>query len=114
MWMAKFFFIEWLLEFLISQPDFVFEWDDGNSYKSLEKHGIENDLVESSFNDLNLLALGEQYQPPAPEARYGILGKAINGDILFVCFTIRQGKIRPISSRISNQRERGFYEKKIR
>ncbi len=66
------------------------------------------------FNDSNFLALGEQYQPSAPEARYGILGKATKGHILFVCFTIRQGKIRPISSRIANQRERGFYEKKIR
>lgn len=112
--MAKFLYIEWLLEFLISQPDFVFEWDDGNSSKSFEKHGINNDLVESIFNDPNLLALGEQFHPPVNEARYGILGQAINGEVLFVCFTIREGKLRPISSRVANQKERGLYDKEIR
>ncbi len=112
--MAKFLYIEWLVEFLISQIDFIFEWDDGNSSKSLEKHGVENELVESIFHDSNLLALGEQFQPPVNEPRYGIIGKAVNGDVLFVCFTIRDGKIRPISSRVAKNKERGFYEKEIR
>lgn len=112
--MAKFLYIEWLLEFLLSQTDFIFEWDDGNSSKSLEKHGIDNDFVESTFNDSNLMALGEQFQPIVNEARYGILGRALNGEVLFVCFTIREGRIRPISSRIANQKERGLYDKEIR
>lgn len=111
--MAKFIYIEWLLEFLISRSDFIFEWDDGNSSKSAEKHGVDNDLVESMFNDSNLLALCEQFQPHVNEARYGIVGKAIDEEILFVCFTIREGKIRPISSRIANQKERGLYDKEI-
>ena len=111
--MAKFLYIEWLLEFLISQTDFIFEWDDGNSTKSLEKHGIDNDLVESIFYDPNLLALGEQFQPTVNEARYGILGKAADKEVLFVCFTIREGKIRPISSRVANQKERGLYGKEV-
>ncbi len=37
--MAKFLYIEWLLEFLISRADFIFDWDDGNSSKILEEHG---------------------------------------------------------------------------
>jgi uncharacterized DUF497 family protein len=111
--MAKFLYVEWLLDFLLSQTDFIFEWDDGNSSKSLEKHGVDNDLVESIFSDSNLLALGEQFQPPVSEARYGVLGRAIKGELLFVCFTIREGRIRPISSRIANQKERGLYGKEI-
>ncbi len=75
---------------------------------------MENEIVESIFHDSNLLAIGEQFQPPVNEARYGILGKAVNGDILFVCFTIWDGKIRPISSRVAKNKERGFYEKEIR
>ena len=112
--MAKFRFIFWLLEFLQSQTEFIFEWDDGNSSKSSEKHGVDNAIVESVFDDNNLLALGEQYQPANSEARYGLIGRALDGDILFVCFTIREGKIRPISSRFANQKERGLYDKEIR
>lgn len=112
--MAKFKFIVWLYDFLVFQHEFLFEWDDGNSSKSLVKHGIECDLVESVFRDPSLLVLGEQIQPYVSEARYGIIGKAHDGSILFICFTIRKKKIRPISSRVVNQKERGLYGKEIR
>jgi uncharacterized DUF497 family protein len=111
--MAKFRFVFWLLEFLQTQHVFEYEWDDGNSIKSILKHGVENEMVESIFMDDNLLALGEQYQPKVFEARYGVLGKTTSGDILFVCFTIRGNRIRPISSRYANLREREIYEKEI-
>ena len=58
--MAKFEFVYWLLEYLLSQEQFVFEWDEGNSYKSEDKHGVTVDEIESCFYDLDLLALGEQ------------------------------------------------------
>jgi len=112
--MAKFQYIEWLIEYLFSQVVFVFEWDDGNSSKIFEKHGIENEMVESAFYDLQLLVLGKQYQPIANEDRYGIIGKATNGDILFICFTFRGNKVRPISSRFANLKERRLYEQEIR
>ena len=86
----------------------------GNLVKSSEKHGIENTLVESVFKDEDILALGEQYQPSVNEIRYGVIGKASDGAILFVVFTIRRGKIRPISSRMANQKEKDVYGKKIR
>ncbi len=112
--MAKFRYIEWLVEFLLSQTDFIFEWDEGNSSKSAEKHGVESDEIETAFNDNNLLALGEQYQPEVDEVRYGILGKSITNEILFICFTLRDGKVRPISSRVANKKERSTYGKEIR
>ncbi len=111
--MAKFRFVFWLLEFLQSHNVFEYDWDDGNSIKSIQKHGVENEMVESIFMDKKLLALGEQYQPKVNEARYGVLGKTTSGDILFVCFTIRGNRIRPISSRFANLREREIYEKEI-
>jgi uncharacterized DUF497 family protein len=111
--MAKFRFVFWLLEFLQSHRVFEFEWDDGNSFKSIQKHGVDNEMVESIFSDENLLALGEQYQPLIKETRYGLLGKTTSGDILFVCFTMRGKRIRPISSRFANLREREIYEKEI-
>jgi uncharacterized DUF497 family protein len=111
--MAKFRFVLWLLEFLQSHAEFIFDWDEGNSTKSASKHGVDNHMVESSFRDTNLLALGEQYQPKVDESRYGMIGRAETGQILFVCFTIRENRIRPISSRSVNQIEKELYEKAI-
>jgi uncharacterized DUF497 family protein len=112
-YMAKFRFVFWLFEFLQTHRVLNFEWDDGNSLKSIQKHGLDNEMVESIFLDENLLALGEQYQPQVNEARYGILGKTKSGEILFVCFTMRWNRIRPISSRHANLKERDLYEKEI-
>ncbi|MCK5072841.1 MAG: BrnT family toxin [Bacteriovoracaceae bacterium] len=108
--MAKFKFIYWLLEFLQSQSDFIFDWDEGNMVKSKEKHGVTIQMVESCFLDNNLLALGEQYHPSVDEERYGMVGKANTNEVIFICFTIREGKIRPISARFANKKERGIYE----
>jgi hypothetical protein len=38
--MAKFRFIEWLVDWILEQESFVFEWDHGNLTKNLQKHGI--------------------------------------------------------------------------
>ena len=109
--LAKFKFVYWLVEFLFSQERFFFEWDDGNSTKNEDKHNLTIEEIESVFEDNNILALGEQYQPViASEYRYGVLGKSFNDSVLFVCFTIREGKIRPISVRPANKKERSIYE----
>ncbi len=106
--MAKFHFIYWLVEYLQSQTDFLFDWDEGNLSKSQDKHSVTVDMIESCFSDDQLLALGEQYSPPCNEDRYGMIGKTCNGVICFICFTIREGKIRPISARLANQKERSI------
>lgn len=111
--MAKFRFVSWLFDYINSRSSIIFEWDDANCTKSLSKHGVDNDMVESVFHDRNLLALGEQYQPITHEVRYGIIGKSYTGEIIFICFTIREQKIRPISSRFANQKERRLYEKEV-
>ena len=108
--LAKFKYIYWLVEFLLSERVFLFDWDDGNSGKSEDKHGVTIEMVESSFEDSNLLALGEQYQPVVNEDRYGIIAKSICGELLFVCFTIRDAKLRPISARPANKKERSIYD----
>lgn len=107
--LAKFKFIHWLVEFLLSDEDFIFDWDEGNSTKNEEKHSITIKMVESAFQDSSLLALGEQYQPSVDEARYGFIAKCRTGEILFICFTLRSGKIRPISARVANKNERNTY-----
>ena len=45
------------------------------------------------------------------EKRYILLGKAKSGKMLFIVFTIRKEKIRIISSRPLNRKEKRLYEK---
>lgn len=108
--LAKFRYVYWLVEFLLSSECFSFDWDEANSTKSEEKHGVTVDMIESAFDDNKLLALGEQYQPVVKEGRYGVIGKCVTGETLFICFTLRAGKIRAISARPANKRERSVYD----
>jgi uncharacterized protein len=107
---AKFKFIYWLVEFLSSNEEFIFDWNDGNSLKSKKKHDVTTDMIESAFGDNSLLALGEQYQPMVNEERYGVIAQSLSGPILFICFTIREGRIRPISARPASKKERSIYD----
>ena len=109
LFMAKFEysrFLDLLLEFKYHE----FEWDLGNQTKSFDKHNISVSEAEEIFYDDDLLALGKQIEPKPTEPRYGVIGKNLNGKILFACFTIRNGKIRVISARIANKTERLTYE----
>jgi len=106
---AKFRFDEWLLDWLLALTDFSFDWDEANSTKSVEKHGVTCDEAEEVFTERRFVPLGEQYEPSTPELRYGLLGQTNRGRRLFLVFTLRQEKIRVISVRSMNQKERDFY-----
>lgn len=108
--MAKIEYIDWLIGYFQSVVIFVFEWDSGNSKKSFVKHGITIEQIESCFYDDDILALGRQLMPRCAENRFGIIARDCSENILFVCFTIRSGKIRPISARVANKDEREIYE----
>lgn len=108
--MAKFRFIEWLVDWFLEQEVFTFEWDEGNNTKSLEKHGITCEDAESVFDQLEAIrALGEQTTPRVNEPRYGIFGITTTGKSVFVCFTLRGAGIRIISAREMNRKERELY-----
>lgn len=107
--MAKFRFAAWLVNWLLALPDFSFEWDKANSAKSAEKHGVTCKEAEEVFTQRRYVPLGQQYQPPTSEPRYGLLGETRQGRRLFLVFTVRHEKIRVISVRPMNERERGFY-----
>ncbi len=107
--MAKFLFVEWLVDF-ISRKNFLFDWDEGNRKKSFLKHGLNSLEAENAFNDESLVELGIQVTPKSTEKRYGVIARTVDGKILFISFTIRNGKIRVISSRSANQQERKIYE----
>jgi uncharacterized DUF497 family protein len=87
-----------------------FDWDDGNARKSLLKHGVSQAEAEQVFAGEPLLA--DDFAHSQAEARFQALGKTIEGRRLHVTFTLRGGgkKIRVISARDLNRKERGYYE----
>lgn len=112
--MALFEFVEWLLHWLFETEDFTFEWDSGNTYKNVIKHGVQVLEVEEVFYSGSALPLGIQIRPKTSEQRLGIIGTTFSGRFLQVVFTIREGRVRPISARPANTKEKRQYEESLR
>ena len=89
-----------------------FEWDKGNIDKSYQKHGISPKQSEEIFLDKELKILRD-IGHSRKEARHIALGKTFEKKILFVVFITRKNKIRIISARKTNEKERKKYESKI-
>ena len=87
-----------------------FEWDKGNIDKNYKKHGITPNETEEVFLDEDILML-EDTRHSKKEERFETIGKIIKGSILFLAFTVRRDKIRIISARTANKKERRRYEK---
>lgn len=88
-----------------------FDWDDDNSRKSTEKHGVSQAETEQVFVNRPLIVT-EDSRHSAQEARYHALGRSIEGRLLHVTFTLRQSgtTIRVISVRGMNRKERTVYD----
>jgi uncharacterized DUF497 family protein len=89
-----------------------FDWDDGNPRKSLHKHGVSQAEAEQVFAGEPLLA--DDIGHRLAEVRFQALGETIEGRRLHVTFTLRADgkKIRVISVRDMNRKERTYYEQK--
>jgi len=85
-----------------------FEWDKGNLDKNLLKHNVNNIETEQIFYN-NPLVLGDMGHSSV-EDRYLAFGITNQGRFLFVVFTIRTNKIRIISARDQDKKERSIYE----
>ena len=88
-----------------------FDWDDGNSRKSADKHDVSQAEAESIFfNDP--LIVGEDPGHSGEEPRFHALGKTTEERPLHVTFTLRSDRtlIRVISARDMSRKERRFYE----
>ena len=110
--MAQFEFVVWLAKWLLEQHKFQFQWDDGNSAKSEQKHKVSQQSAEQVFHNRELLVpLGIQVSPEVNEPRFGVLGADFLGTRLSISFTIRGGLIRVISARPMSRVERINYEK---
>ena len=88
-----------------------FDWDDGNSRKSADKHDVSQAEAESVFFKDPLIVVADEKHSDK-EQRLNALGKTAQNRLLHVTFTIRQNGtvIRVISARDMHRKERKIYE----
>lgn len=84
----------------------IFEWDDEKAKVNLKKHGVPFETAAKVFLDENRIEIYDEAHS-GDEDRYITIGMA--GDILFVVYTERSPRIRLISARLANARERKVY-----
>lgn len=88
-----------------------FEWDSGNIKKNM-KHGVEDKESEEIFGSKKKFFMKDE-KHSLNEERYMIWGKTKKDRKLTVFFTLRNKKVRIISVRDMNRKERNAYEKKV-
>ena len=87
-----------------------FEWDPGNLAKSHAKHRVTPAETEQIFFNEPLLLLSDEKRS-GEEPRFLALGHTHDRRRLFVVFTLREKRIRIISSRDMSRKERAIYDK---
>ena len=94
----------------VDKTAFEFEWDEGNVEKNWEKHKVFfKEAEEVFFNEPFDIRADEKHSEI--EDRFVILGVTDGGRMLSVVFTLRKNKIRVISARVQDRKERKIYEK---
>lgn len=81
-----------------------FEWDKGN-LGHIRKHSVSKEECEQAFLNNEPEATRDDTHSQL-EQRYRIYGKTDKGRLLFIIITIRTGRIRVISARDQNKKER--------
>ena len=86
-----------------------FEWDLGNTFKSVDKHAVSCEEAESVFSQDEVWMLKDESHSQAEE-RWHAFGNSNQNCLLSVTFTVRENLLRVISARPMNKRERKTYE----
>lgn len=85
-----------------------FDWDKGN-LEHIKKHKVGyKECEEVFFNKPFLLSKDKAHSEM--EKRFEVLGKTNNERLIFIVYTIRVSKIRIVSARDQNRKERRKYE----
>ena len=84
-----------------------FEWDKHN-IEHIKKHSVNYIECEDVFFN-KPLRINEDESHSKIEDRWEALGKTSNNRLLFISFTIRNNRIRVISARNQNRKERKIY-----
>lgn len=88
-----------------------FDWNKGNIDKNLEKHKVNFRECEEIFFNKPLKTFYD-IKHSQKENRFIALGITDKGRKLYIAFTIRNKKIRVISTRDMSRKERKLYEQK--
>jgi uncharacterized DUF497 family protein len=88
-----------------------FDWDDGNSRKSADKHDVSQAEAESVFFNDPLIVIDDAKHCET-ERRFHALGKTAQNRLLHITFTLRQNgtMVRVISGRDMHRKERKIHE----
>ncbi|OGW39260.1 MAG: hypothetical protein A2Y97_01010 [Nitrospirae bacterium RBG_13_39_12] len=86
-----------------------FEWDEGNIKKNWARHRVSHIECEEIFFNRPIIVRKDEPHSTS-EDRYFVLGKTDAGRLLFIVFTLRSNKVRIISARDMNRKERKIYE----
>jgi uncharacterized protein len=88
-----------------------FEWDEGDAFKSVVKHGVSQTETEQVFFNEPLLVL-QDVGHSTVEQRLHALGRTDAGRLVHLTFTLRSGDtlVRVISARAMSHKERRRYE----
>jgi uncharacterized protein len=94
----------------VSLPEFEgFDWDDGNIEKNWLSHQVTPQEAEQVFFNRPLV-VADDAKHSRSEKRCMVLGQTDENRTLFIAFTLRKKRIRVISARDMNRKERKVYE----
>ncbi len=85
-----------------------FQWDAGNAPKVESRHRVTTGECEQVFFHEPLL-IASDASHSLTEERWAAWGRTSEGRALVVVFTLRHDRIRPISARDMNRKERQRY-----
>ena len=95
---------------MILPKPIAFEWDVGNAGKNWIKHNVADQECEELFFDSNR-KIFEDVRHSEKECRFLVFGKTKQGRLLLVACTMRRNRVRVISARDLNNKEKAIYEK---
>ncbi len=81
-----------------------FEWDDGKAARNLRDHKVTFEMAREAFADFFGVEREDTRQAYG-EARYILIGMA-EGQLLHITYTLRGERIRIISARLAEPREK--------
>ncbi len=87
-------------------PGDGFDWDEAN-LGHVARHGVSPREAEEAVFDPERVAVPARKTPQ--ERRFATVGAAESGRVLFVVFTRRGAKVRPITARDADHGERRRY-----
>lgn len=87
-----------------------FDWDQ-NNLEHIKKHNVEFSECEEVFVNRPFLINEDLEHSSKAEVRFQVLGRTDKGRKVFLSFTIRNKRVRVISARDQNRKERRDYAK---